>query len=77
MSLLTELDPRVRELLDADKKQYPIMVKRMIEDMQNAYIVSDIRVSTATNLVNYAENAGVVFNNQNSFILKLYQIFGR
>ena len=75
MSLLKELDPRVRELLDADKEQYPIMVKHMIEDMQNAHLVSDLRVNTASNLVNYAENAGVVFNNPNSFILKLYQIF--
>ena len=77
MSLLTELDPRVRELLDADKKNYPTMVKYMIEDIQNAYLVGDIRVSTATNLLNYAEKAGVVFNNQNSYVLKLYQIFGR
>ena len=76
MSMLTKLDPRVRELLDADKEQYPIMVKHMIEDMQNAHLVGDLRVSTASNLVNYAENAGVVFNNPNSFLLKLYQIFG-
>ena len=75
--MLSKLDPRVREALDADKKQYPVMVKHMIEDMQNAYLIGDLRVNTASNLVNYAENAGVVFNNSNSFLLKLYQIFGR
>ena len=77
MSLLKELDPRVRELLDADKEKYPTMTQFMIEDIQNAHLVSDMRVSTATNLLSYAESAGVVFNNPNSFILKLYQIFGR
>ena len=75
MSMLTRLDSRVRELLDADKEKYPVMVKYMIEDIQKAHLVSDIRVSTASNLVNYAEKAGVVFNHPNSFVLKLYQIF--
>ena len=28
-------------------------------------------------MLDYAQKAGVVFNNQNSFVLKLYQIFGR
>jgi hypothetical protein len=75
MSMLPKLDPRVREALEADNKKYPAMVKAMIEDIQNAYLVSDLKVGTASNLLNYAENAKVVFNNPNSFILKLYQIF--
>ena len=75
MSMLNKLDPRVRKALEDDKKKYPTMVKFMIEDIQNAYLTSDIKVSTASNLLNYAENAGVVFNNPNSFMLKLYQIF--
>lgn len=77
MSLLTELDPRVRELLDADKEQYPNSYQHMIEDLQNAYLVGDLHVNTAVNLLNYAETAGVVFNRPNSFVLKLYQIFGK
>ena len=76
MSMLTKLDPRVRKALEDDKKNYPTMVQFMIEDIQNAYLTSDIKVSTASNLLNYAEKAGVVFNNPNSFMLKLYQIFG-
>ena len=76
MSMLTKLDPRVRKAMEDDKEKYPTMVKYMIEDIQNAYLTSDIKVGTATNLLNYAENAGVVFNNPNSFVLKLYQIFG-
>jgi len=77
MSLLNELDPRVRELLDADKEQYPNTTQAMIENMQSAYVIGDLTVNTATNLLNYAERAKVVFNNQNSFVLKLYQIFGK
>lgn len=74
--MLTKLDPRVRKALEDDKKKYPTMVQFMIEDIQKAHLTSDIKVSTASNLLNYAENAGVVFNNPNSFMLKLYQIFG-
>ncbi len=77
MSLLKELDPRVRELLDADKEQYPNTTQAMIENMQSAYVIGDLTVNTATNLLNYAERAKVVFNNQNSFVLKLYKIFGK
>ena len=75
MSMLAKLDPRVRKEMDGDKKKYPTMVQFMIEDIQNAHLVSDMKVSTASNLLSYAETAGVVFNNPNSFILKLYQIF--
>ena len=75
--MLTKLDPRVREVMEKDKKKYPTMVQFMIEDIQKAYLVSDIKISTATNLLSYAETAGVVFNKPNSFILKLYQIFER
>ena len=73
--MLSKLDPRVRKAMEDDKKKYPTMVQFMIEDIQNAYLTSDIKVSTASNLINYAEDAGVVFNNPNSFMLKLYQIF--
>ena len=74
MSMLSKLDPRVRELLDADMKQYPNSTRAMIKNMQNAYIVGDLTVTTASNLIDYAEKAKVGFDT-NSFILKLYQIF--
>ena len=74
--MLSKLDPRVKRAMDDDKEKYPTMIQFMIEDIQNAHLTSDIRVSTATNLLSYAETAGVVFHNPNSFILKLYQIFG-
>jgi len=72
--MLSKLDPRVRELLDADMKQYPNSTRAMIKNMQNAYIVGDLTVTTASNLIDYAEKAKVGFDT-NSFILKLYQIF--
>ena len=75
MSMLTRLDPRVRKAMEDDKKNYPTMVQFMIDDIQNAYLTSDIKVSTAVNLIGYAETAGVVFNHPDSFVLKLYQIF--
>jgi len=75
--MLSKLDPRVRELLDADMKQYPNTTRAMIENIQSVYVVGDLTVTTATNLINYAEKAKVVFNNQNSLVLKLYQIFGQ
>ena len=75
MSILRELDPRVRKAMENDKKKYPTLVKHMIEDIQNAYLTTDITVNTAVNLIGYAEAAGVVFEHPNSFTLKLYQIF--
>lgn len=76
MSMLSKLDPRVRELLDVDMKQYPNSTRAMIENMQNAYIVGDLTVTTASNLIDYAEKAKVGFDT-NSFVLKLYQIFDK
>lgn len=75
MSLLNDLNPEVRQLLDADKKQYPNTVKAIINDLQNAVLVGDIPVSTATNLLDYA-NKVVKFDTDN-FVLKLYKIFGK
>ena len=55
MSLLNELIPEVREQLDADKEQYPNYYKSLIEDMQSVWIVGDLKVGTATNLLDYAQ----------------------
>jgi predicted DsbA family dithiol-disulfide isomerase len=79
MSLLNDLNPDVRQLLDADKEQYPSTVKSIINDLQSAYFVGDISVNTASNLLSYADKVGMKFDNHiaESFVLKLYKIFGK
>jgi hypothetical protein len=76
MSILNDLIPEVKELLEADKEQFPNMYKGIISDLQNAFVTTDVKVSTANTLISYAETANVNFESD-SFVLKLYNIFGR
>jgi len=76
MSILNDLIPEVKELLEADKEKFPNLHKGIINDLQNAYVTTDLKVSTAQALISYAEAANVNFNS-NNFVLKLYEIFGR
>ena len=76
MSLLNELIPEVRKQLEADKEQYPFLYKTIIADIQKAQLSTDVKVSTANALIGYAEVANVEFESD-SFILKLYNVFGR
>jgi len=76
MSLLNDLIPEVRKQLEADKKQYPFLYKTIIEDLQQAQFSTDVKVSTANTLISYAEVAKVKFEHD-SFILKLYNVFGK
>ena len=57
-------------------EKFPLRTKRIIDDVKNADVVIDIPVGTASNLISFAEQAGVEFDS-NSFVLKLYKIFGR
>jgi len=50
--------------------------KGIINDLQNSFVTTDLKVSTAQTLISYAEIANVNFNSDN-FVLKLYEIFGR
>jgi hypothetical protein len=76
MSLLNDLNPEVRQLLNADMKDYPHTTQAIIDNLQSAYVIGDLTVNTATNLLNYADKVGVKFDTT-SFVLKLYKIFGR
>tara|TARA_B100000575_G_scaffold137486_1_gene109678 strand:- start:2212 stop:2442 length:231 start_codon:yes stop_codon:yes gene_type:complete len=76
MSLLNELIPEVRKQLEADKEQYPFLYKTIIADIQKAQLSTDVKVSTANTLIGYAEVANVEFESD-SFVLKLYNVFGR
>ena len=76
MSLLNELIPEVRERLEADKEQYPFLYKAITESLQQAALCTDVSVSTANILISHAEIAGVKFE-YDSFVLKLYNVFGK
>ena len=76
MSLLNDLIPEVKELLEADKEQYPFLYKTIIADIQKAQLSTDVKVSTANSLIGYAKAANVEFESD-SFVLKLYNVFGR
>ena len=76
MSLLNDLIPEVKELLEADKEKYPFFYKSIIADLQNAYVTTDVKVSTANALISYAEAANVKFESDH-FGLKLYNVFGK
>ena len=70
MSILNDLIPEVKELLEADKEQYPMLYKAIVRDLQNADVTTDVKVSTANTLISYAEVANVEFESD-SFVLKL------
>lgn len=76
MSLLKDLNPEVRQLLDADKENFPTLTQTIIDNLQSAWVVGDLTLSSATTLLNYADKVGIEFNTT-SFVLKLYKIFGR
>jgi hypothetical protein len=76
MSLLNDLNPEVRQLLDADKKSYPHTTQAIVNNLQSTDFISDLTVNSATNLLNYADKVGMKFDTD-SFVLKLYKIFGK
>lgn len=76
MSILKDLDPEVRKAMDADKEFYQHSHAALIRDMQEATLVTELPVGTASTLLSYAETVKFNFESEN-FVLKLYQIFGR
>ena len=76
MSVLKELNPKVREAVDADRELYPNSHAALVRNMQQAQLVTDLPVGTASTLLSYAESIGFNFESEN-FVLKLYQIFGK
>jgi predicted DsbA family dithiol-disulfide isomerase len=76
MSILKDLNPEIRRKMDEDKELYNHLHAKMVSDMQRAFVVTDLQVNTANILIGYGEELGMEFES-NSFILKLYQIFGK
>ena len=53
MSLLKELNPEIKALIDADKKSYPNLIGTIEKELNNNYAVGDITVGVASNLIDY------------------------
>ena len=79
MSLLKDLNPEVRQLLNEDMENFPNSTQSIIDNLQSAWVVGDLTVSSATTLLNYADKVGMKYDipYTDSFVLKLYKIFGR
>ena len=76
MSLLSDLNPEIRKAIDAEREKYPSSYKKMIREMQDANVVTDLSVGTANTLISYGEGLEMNFES-NNFVLRLYQIFGK
>ena len=82
MSIYKELKPEIKALLEADRKEYPNMVKAMIDEMEGSGIlgsytgVMDISVNTASHLLGYLGQTDLK-PPSDDFVLKVYFIFGR
>ena len=73
-TLFDEMIPEVKELLLADKENYPNLHESMMEDMNKARVIGDLSVRTATYLVQYLPSTE---RDNNSFIINLYKVFGK
>ena len=79
MSLLKDLNPEVRQLLNEDMENFPNSTQAIFDNLQSAWVVGDLTVNSATTLLNYADKVGMKYDipYTDSFVLKLYKIFGR
>lgn len=75
-TLFDEMIPEVKELLLADKEKYPNRHEGIMDDINKAQSVSDLTVNTAASLINYLEQTKVK-PKYDSFIVKLYTVFGK
>ena len=76
MSLINDLIPEVKKLLEADTEKYPMLVEAIKRELSENTLVQDLKVSTANTLIGYGEAADVEFK-YNTFVNKLYNIFGK
>ena len=76
MSLLKDLHPSVLKAINADKAQFPNLHKSIITDIQEADLVTDLNLGTANYLREYYIATRGDFSDS-SFLLNIYQIFGK
>jgi len=73
MSLFDEMIPEVKQKLLADKEKYPNLHESIMADINKSQLISDLSVRTAANLVEYLP----LTESNNSFVVKLYKVFGQ
>ena len=76
MSLLKDLHPSVLKAIEADKAQYPNLHKSIINDVEEADLVTDLNLGTANYLRDYYLATRGDFSS-NSFLLNIYEVFGK
>ena len=76
MSLLKDLHPSVLKAIEADKAQFPNLYKSIITDIQEADLVTDLNLGTVNYLREYYIATRGDFSDS-SFLLNIYQIFGK
>jgi hypothetical protein len=73
MSLFDEMIPEVKQKLLADKEKYPNRHEGIMDDINQAILVSNLSINTAMALVGYLPFT----ESNNSFVVKLYKVFGQ
>ena len=76
MSLLKDLHPSVLKAIEADKAQFPNLYKSIITDIEEADLVTDLNLGTANYLRDYHLTTRGDFSS-NSFLLNIYEVFGK
>ena len=76
---MNNLDPRVKQLLDRDEKQFPNLIRRMRKDIEDAQVLGDLTLTTAENLLNYYDEVSDDTEDARAsqLVLKLYKVFGK
>lgn len=75
-----ELLPEIQEMINQDEEKYPNLVGKLKKDIDQAGVTMDLTVESAQQLVNYLDEAdrnGKLKRETNSFVLSLYQVFGK
>lgn len=70
----TKLLPGIRQMIDEDKNTYPHFTEALLRDIESAEFCSDLKVKTATIIVDYYKDLGN--ESRNNFELDLYAAFG-
>lgn len=72
--------PEIQELINKDEEKYPSLVGKLKNDIKEAGVTVDVSVETAQQLINYLDEAarnGKLKRESDSFVLSLYQVFGK
>ena len=75
-----ELLPEIQELINKDEETYPHLVGKLKNDIAKSSVTVELTVESAQQLINYLDEAarqGKLKRESDSFVLSLYQVFGK